>query len=91
VIGTNLHVRQGQSEIASCTWSDSAHRLEIKYRAYPQQEGAIFVQTPAGWSVENPKGLSIAKDGNDNSLIIGVPVREPAGTVTIAFRPSTGQ
>jgi hypothetical protein len=91
VIGTNLHVRQGQAEITSCAWSDSAHRLEIKYRAYPQQEGAIFVHAPAGWSVENPKGLSIAKDGNDNTLIIGIPVRQPSGSVTITFRPNDGQ
>jgi hypothetical protein len=86
-----LHVRQGQAEITACAWSDSAHRLEIEYRAYPQQDGAIFVHAPAGWSVENPKGLSIAKDGNDNTLIIDIPVRQPSGSVTITFRPNDGQ
>jgi hypothetical protein len=88
VIGTNLHVRQGQAEIAACNWSESAHRLDITYRAYPQQEGSIFVEAPAGWSVENPKGLAIAKDGNDNRLIIAIPVREPTGSVSITFRPA---
>ena len=86
VIGTNLNVRQGQAEITACNWSESAHRLDISYRAFPQQEGTIFVHAPSGWSVRNPKGLAIAKDGNDSGLIIAVPVREPAGAVSITFR-----
>lgn len=85
VIGTNLNVRQGQGEISSCRWNESTHRLEIGYRAYPQQEGAIFVRAPKGWSVQNPKGIAIAKDGNDEGLILSVPVRQPSGSVSLAF------
>jgi hypothetical protein len=84
VAGTNLNVRQGQSEITGCRWS--ANTLTVAYDAYPNQEGHIFVHAPAGWVVENPLGLSIAKDANDSSLIIGVPVRKPKGTVAIMFR-----
>ena len=44
------------------------------------------MHAPAGWSAANPKGLGIAKDANDNSLIIAIPVREPMGKAVIEFR-----
>jgi hypothetical protein len=86
IIGTNLNVRQGQAEITACAWNEREHSLHISYRAYPQQEGAIFVQAPAGWSVQNPKGFAIAKDGNDSSLIVAIPVRQPEGSISLLFR-----
>jgi len=88
VIGTNLNIRQGQAEIATCKWDEGTNQLDITYRAYPEQEGAIFVHAPAGWSVANPKGLAIAKDGNDEGLIISVSIREPNGSVFISFTPA---
>ncbi len=85
--GTNLHVRQGQSEVDEVRWDAAANRLTVRYHALPKQEGSLFLHAPAGWSVRTPAGLGIGKDANDGALIIAIPVRGDARTVTVDFAP----
>ena len=67
----------------------------LTVRAHRPQgtKGSLFVRAPQGWALAHPEGLWIAKDGNDNSLIIRAAVEFGAEVrqVQLAFRkpPST--
>jgi len=70
LLSTDMHVRQGQSEILDCRWDKAKSTLSIRAQRPAGEQGSIYVRAPAGWALANPKGLWIAKDGRDGSLIV---------------------
>lgn len=70
VASTDMHVRQGQAEIVDSRWNATTNELTIEATRPAGYRGNVFVRAPKGLAVKNPKGLWIAKDANDSSLII---------------------
>ncbi|HPT27361.1 MAG TPA: hypothetical protein PLZ95_13155, partial [Bryobacteraceae bacterium] len=70
IASTDMHVRQGQAEIAAAEWDPAAGRLTIEATRPAGYSGRVFVRAPQGLAMKNPKGFYIAKDANDSSLII---------------------
>lgn len=70
VASTDMHVRQGQAEIAGARWNQATGELTIEATRPAGYRGSVFVRAPKGLAVKNPKGFYIAKDANDSSLII---------------------
>jgi len=70
VLGTDMHVMQGRVELASVSWDAKTMTLSGTATRPAGETGNLFVIAPKGFCVTNPQGLWIAKDGNDQSLII---------------------
>lgn len=68
VLSTDIHIRQGQSELSGVAWDESA--LELRFTA--ARAGNVFLRAPKGYRLAEPAGLWIAKDGNDESLLVRV-------------------
>lgn len=93
LVSTDMHIRQGQAEIESCVWNHAARTLTIRATRPAGQKGNVFILVPPGFEVANPRGLWIAKDGNDNHLIIRCPCEFETATVEkrVIFAPQRGR
>lgn len=72
MLSTDIHIRQGQAELTTVAW-DAATR-----------GGNVFLRVPKEFRVAEPAGLWIAKDGNDATLIVRVPLGTEARVVRFA-------
>jgi hypothetical protein len=79
VLSTDIHIRQGQAEIAAVHWDETAGELHLT----TTRRGNVLLRVPKEFRVADPAGLWLAKDGNDSSLIVRVPVG--AGKRRIGF------
>ena len=70
LLSTDMHVRQGQAEVEECRWDAGRKELIIRARRPAAQRGNIYVAVPDGMALDDPKGLWIAKDGRDGSLVV---------------------
>ena len=70
LLSTDLHVRQGQAELEDCRWDADRKELTIRARRPPGHHGNAYVVVPPGQALQNPKGLWIAKDARDGSLVV---------------------
>jgi hypothetical protein len=44
--------------------------LTLRAQRPAGHDGSIYVRAPKGWALAEPKGLQLARDGRDNSLVI---------------------
>ncbi|HZT28723.1 MAG TPA: hypothetical protein VFA33_02480 [Bryobacteraceae bacterium] len=86
LLSTDLHVRQGQAEILDCRWDEASGTLTIRAVRPAGEQGSVFVRAPAGWALAEPKGLWIAKDGRDGSLVVRSAVSFGAEPAEIRMR-----
>ena len=70
LLSTDMHVRQGQAEILDCKWDEDNMTLTVRAQRPAGHEGSIYAHAPKGWALAEPKGLWLARDGRDNSLVI---------------------
>ncbi len=70
VIGTDMHVRQGQAELVDVRWEQETERLSIVATRPRGYGGVVFVRAPAGFAVTRPHGLYLAREGSEGGLII---------------------
>ena len=70
LLSTDMHVRQGAAEVLDCRWDGAQSTLTVRSSRPSGEHGSIFVRAPAGWAVADPKGLWIARDGRDNSVLL---------------------
>lgn len=93
VISTDMHIRQGQAEIEDCRWDAEAMALTLRATRPAGEKGNVFILVPEGLEVVAPQGLWIAKDGNDNSLIVRCEFEFGAAPVEkrISFAPMRGR
>jgi hypothetical protein len=80
LLSTDMHVRQGQDEIESCRWDDTARTLTIRARRPAGLRGNVFLSVPKGVALAEPLGLWIARDANDSTLVVRCPFDFAAGT-----------
>lgn len=70
VVGTDMHVRQGQAELDDVRWEEPEQRLVIVATRPVGYRGVVFVRAPAGFGVKNPRGLYLAREDSEGGLII---------------------
>ncbi|MEO7143772.1 MAG: hypothetical protein ABI165_09760 [Bryobacteraceae bacterium] len=86
LVSTDMHVRQGAAEILDCRWDAASEALTIRGTRPAGEHGSLFVRAPAGWAVAEPKGLWIAKDGRDGSLLVRAAVTFGAAPAEVRMR-----
>ena len=70
VLATDMHVMQGQVELAEVSWDAETMTLSGTATRPAGEIGNIFIYAPAGLCVVNPQGHWIAKDAASECLII---------------------
>ncbi|HLJ13192.1 MAG TPA: hypothetical protein VKV15_01750 [Bryobacteraceae bacterium] len=86
LLSTDMHVRQGQAEILDCRWDAAKATLIIRTVRPGDEHGSVFVRAPSGWALADPKGLWIAKDGRDGSLVVRAAVNFAGPPVELRMR-----
>jgi hypothetical protein len=86
LLSTDMHVRQGQAEILDCQWTEAGKTLTLRAQRPSGHEGSIYVHAPQGWALAEPKGLWLARDGRDNSLVIRKPLEFQGEPVEVKMR-----
>jgi hypothetical protein len=75
LMGTDMHLLMGEMEILDCAWDPSAMTLSGRVIRPAGERGSLFIHAPETVRVTTPRGVSIAKDARDMTLIIRVPLR----------------
>jgi hypothetical protein len=75
LLGTDMHLLMGEMEIEEAVYDSHALTFRLKAKRAAAEKGMAFVYAPDNLYVKNFEGLHIAKDGRDNSLVIGVPLQ----------------
>ncbi len=88
LLSTDMHVRQGQAEIELCQWDPAARTLTLRATRPTGSQGNVYLTVPKNMPLAEPARLWIARDANDNSLIVRVPFDFSTGSTqerTIRF------
>jgi hypothetical protein len=86
LLSTDMHVRQGQAEILDCQWDEASMTLTLHAQRPAGHTGSVYVRAPKGWALAEPKGLWLARDGRDNSLVIRKALRFEGAPVEVQMR-----
>jgi hypothetical protein len=86
LLSTDMHVRQGQAEILDCKWDEEKMTLTVRAQRPAGHGGSIYAHAPKGWASAEPKGLWLARDGRDNSLIIRKALKFEGEPVEVKMR-----
>ena len=70
VLSTDMHVMQGQVELADVAWDAGSMTLSGKAMRPEGEVGNLLIIAPKGLRVETPRGWWIAKDATDENLIV---------------------
>ncbi len=70
VLSTDIRIRPGQAELTTVAWDEATRSLRLR----PTRDGKVFLRAPKEFRVTEPADLWIAKDGNDASLSVRVPL-----------------
>jgi len=70
VMGTDMHVMQGQVELSGVKWDRETLTLSGTATRPPGCTGTIFISVPRGLAVTNPRGWHIARDAHDQTLVV---------------------
>jgi len=74
IVGTDMHVMMGEMEIANYSYDAATMTCRLTANRPAGERGMVFIYAPDDVYVKNFDGLHIAKDGRDNSLVIGIPM-----------------
>jgi hypothetical protein len=83
LVSTDMHIRQGAAEILDCRWDTASLTSNIRCRRPAGEQGNLYVRVPPGWALADPRGLWIAKDGRDASLLVRAQVKFGAGPAEV--------
>ncbi|NLE29978.1 MAG: hypothetical protein GX629_09950, partial [Phycisphaerae bacterium] len=81
LLGTDMHVMMGEMEIPEYSYDAGSMICRLKANRPADPRGMVFVYAPDTVYIKNFDGLHIARDGTDNSLVIGVPLVFDAGGI----------
>ena len=71
ILGSDMHVRQGETEFLDITWNEGNLTLSGKVTRPAGETGNLYIAAPWNWKPRNfNKNLWVAKSGIDDSLII---------------------
>jgi len=91
LLGTDMHVLQGEVEIEDCRWEEELGTLRGIAVRPEGERGSIFLYVPPGLRVADPSGLWIAKDVREGCLIVrcSLDFSEGRSEWRVGFVPST--
>lgn len=72
VLGTDMHVLMGEMDLADCAWDPASRTLRGRAHRPAGEKGSVFLHAPETVSVTTPRGVWIAKDARDKTLILRV-------------------
>ena len=70
LLSTDMHLRQGQAEIASMAWDAGKMILSGVAKRPKGETGSLILHSPVGFKPIDYTGLEVAKTDRDSSLII---------------------
>lgn len=70
VLGTDMHVQQGRVELSEVRWDGDTMTLSGQASRPAGETGSVYLAAPRGLCVTNPKGYYVARDAEDQSLVI---------------------
>jgi hypothetical protein len=79
VLGTDMHVLMGEMEIDRCEWDAAQKTLSGRAIRPVGERGSVFIYGPPKMGVANPKGYYLAKDIDNDWLVIRCPLRFEEG------------
>lgn len=74
LLGSDMHVMMGEMEIEDFAYDPDVMVCTVEATRPRGHRGMVFVHAPSALRVEEPDGLHVARDGRDDSLVIGVPL-----------------
>ena len=74
LIGTDMHLTMGEMDLLHAHFDEATMTFHLEARRPAGETGMAFVRAPDNLYVINFDGLHVAKDGRDQSLLIGVPL-----------------
>jgi len=79
----------GEVEIDQCQWHAETRTLSGRSLRPAGETGNLFLHVPADLQVSRPRGLWIAKDARDRSLVIRVALdfADGAANWSVSFAP----
>jgi hypothetical protein len=69
-----MHVLMGEMEIDRCAWDSAQQALSGRAIRPIGESGSVFIYGPPKMGVANPKGYFIAKDIENDFLVIRCPL-----------------
>ncbi len=81
VLGTDMHVRQGQLELRDVVWDRRAKVLSGTALRPKGEKGNLYIAAPTGWKLADYRGVFVAKDARDSTLVIRRPLDFRRGRV----------
>ena len=89
LLGTDMHLLMGEVDVLECAWDPTALTLHGRASRPSGEQGNVFIHAPETLRVAEPRGLWVAKDGRDKSLLIRCALRFESDTAewSVAFAP----
>jgi len=94
LLGSDMHLLMGEMEVRDCRWDPRAQALSGAAARPGGERGSLYVRAPATVRVAEPRGLYVAKDARDKSLVIRIPLSFAGGLgqaaqarFSVAFAP----
>ena len=72
LLGTDMHLLMGEVEVERCDWDEQSQTLHLLANRPNGEHGSVFLHVPDGLRPEDQRGLWVAREGRDNSIIIRV-------------------
>jgi hypothetical protein len=91
VLSTDMHVRQGECELADVRWDEKRMTLSgTAIRAAGERGNLLLVSDDEWMEAHFNKGMLVAKSADDDALVIKVPLEFKDDTVhwQVEFMPS---
>jgi hypothetical protein len=81
LLGTDMHLLMGEMEVDNCDWNAESKTLELQATRPKGEQGSLFLHVPDNLRPEDQRGLWVAREGRDNSIIVRVAMRFEDGAV----------
>jgi hypothetical protein len=86
LLGTDMHLLMGEAEVLECAWDPEDRTLRGRASRPSGERGSVFIHAPETLRVAEPRGLWVAKDGRDKSLIVRCALKFEGGTADWCVR-----
>ncbi len=89
ILGTDMHVRQGQLELRDVAWDRRTKALSGTAVRPRGEKGNLYIAAPPGWKLADYRNVFVAKDAHDSTLVIRRPLDFRRGRVawSVPFAP----
>ncbi|NLF30787.1 MAG: hypothetical protein GX591_07865 [Planctomycetes bacterium] len=86
LLSTDMHVQQGAVEIASLRWDEASMTLSGTAARPAGQPGSVFIHIPRRLRLINHRGVNLAKDVRDMTVVARLPLTFERDRADFALR-----